>query len=174
MHKPISIDYDFSSLLDIDWNDHLTHYISFKKVENTETMKRFGSYPSTLTDDNTYIYQKFFDADEVDLALLQKQTNLTIHSISIIKQVPGTMIPIHHDHFYKLRQKYPNEADRAVRANIFLQDWIWGHFFQIDDQSISNWKQNTGFIFDNKVIHSSANASFLDKYTLQLTGFLND
>lgn len=174
MILPIKIDFNSTPYLSINWDEYLTYYLSFKKTENYLTVNKFGSYPDSLTDENTYIYQKFFDKSEESFIGLENQLNMEIHSISIIKQVPGTMIPIHHDHFFKLRQKFPSKADKAVRANIFLQDWQWGHFFQIDNQSISNWTKNTGFIFNNQVIHSSANASFIDKFTLQVTGFLND
>ena len=169
-----SIDYDFSFIYDLDWEIEKTLYLEFKKKENIETIKIYGNYPDSLNDYNTYIYQKFFNNQEVNYEKLGKQLNMDLQTVSVIKQRPGTVIPIHHDAFFRLAQKYPESAHRAMRANIFLEDWEWGHFFQIDNVNPESWLKNTGYIFNNKVIHSSANASFKDKYTLQCTGFLNE
>ena len=172
--KKCAIDYDFNFIYGLDWNIDKTLYLDLKKKENILTIQKYGNYPDSLNDDNTYIYQKFFNTDEIDFKTLGEQVNIDIHTLSIIRQRPGTMIPIHHDAFFQLAQKFPKLSNKAVRANIFLEDWVWGQFFQIEDINPESWVKNTGYIFNNKVIHSSANASFSDKHTLQLTGFLNE
>ena len=61
-----------------------------------------------------------------------------------------------------------------VRANYFLEDWKLGHFIQFNDKVFTHWKELTGFIFNQDIPHLSANCGMQDKFTLQLSGFLDD
>ena len=95
-------------------------------------------------------------------------------SVSVIKQEPGNIIPLHRDMFYKIDSEYPNRKEEKVRANIFLEDWKSGHFLEFDKEPHTHWKANEGFVFNKEVTHLSANAGLEDKYTLQISGFYND
>ena len=77
------------------------------------------------------------------------------------------------DRFYKLRQKVQDNSRQPVRANIFLEDWKMGHILQFEDRVITNWKKHTGFVFNEYVQHLSSNCGMQNKYTLQVSGFLN-
>ena len=74
------------------------------------------------------------------------------------KQPPGMTNPMHRDTFYQINKKFPNEERTKVRANLQLLDW----------------KANTGYMWDSAVLHLAANAGLEDRYSLQVSGFLND
>ncbi len=117
----------------------------------------------------TYHYQIF-----INVALVRNisfNIGIDVKTASIILQPPGHTIHLHEDKFFKLKNEYPNApVDRIVRANIFLEDWVWGQFMQFDDLAVTKWKKNEGYIFNCTVPHLSTNASFENKYTLQITG----
>ena len=98
---------------------------------------------------------------------------MEVHTVSAIEQRPGNTIPLHIDRFYKLRQKVQDNTRQPVRVNIFLEDWKMGHILQFEDKVITNWKKHTGFIFNEHVLHLSSNCGMQNKYTLQVSGFLN-
>ena len=128
----------------------------------------------TYTDTNTIHYQIFWDKDKVDFKLIGEQLNMQVETISSIKQNPGFCIPPHRDYFYKLKQKYNKKLPGLpVRVNIFAQDWQTGHFLQVDNEVITNWKQGEGYVWDSTPLHCSANAGLVPKYTVQVSGFLN-
>lgn len=134
--------------------------------ENEPTIK-------TYNNGNTKFYQIFWNKDKVDFKLIGEQLNMQIETISSIKQEPGFCIPPHRDAFYQLKQKYNKKLPGLpVRVNIFAQDWQPGHFLQVENEVITNWKQGEGYVWDSTPLHSSANAGLKSKYTVQVSGFL--
>jgi hypothetical protein len=132
--------------------------------------------PSRYNIHNTTIHQVWWDD-----AGLKKQLgqllNVDVVSISAISQPPGQTIPYHVDHFYKIRTQFPNDNRTHVRANIFLEDWKFGHILQYESDGEwycpTHWRQGEGFMWDNNVPHLSGNNGFDNKYTLQVSGFYN-
>jgi hypothetical protein len=49
-----------------------------------------------------------------------------------------------------------------------------GQFLQYDNIVDTHWKAGDGHMWDENVLHLGANAGFERKYTLQVSGFLND
>jgi hypothetical protein len=48
-----------------------------------------------------------------------------------------------------------------------------GHFLQYDDTVVTHWLSGEGFMWDSEVLHVGANAGMENKFTLQVSGFLN-
>ena len=170
--KETSIDYDLSFIYNIDWSSYKDCLKDMMLEKLKDLHASYGGLPTSYVNENTTVYQKFFDRTEIDYDILSHQTNIDIYTVSIIKQKPGNCIPLHTDKFYKLRQLKPN--GNAVRANIFVEDWADGHILQFEKQLKWNWKKNTGWIFNEYVSHLSGNCGMQDKYTLQLSGFLKN
>jgi hypothetical protein len=88
------------------------------------------------------------------------------------------VIPIHRDTFFQIRKQFPDDKRRKVRANIYLENWSVGHFiqYQLNNKwhNSTHWCQGEGWMWDNEILHLSANAGMYDKYTLQVSGFLNE
>lgn len=168
-----SINYDTSFIFDLDWADYKDDSTAYHALRQKDLHAPWGGLPNTYNEHNTAIYQRFFSKDEIDFDELGKQLNIETHSISAIKQEPGNIIPLHSDTFYKVKQVAPDDVRPAVRANIFLEDWMLGHVIQFNNSMITDWEKHTGFIFDGSVPHLSANCGMQSKYTLQISGFLN-
>ena len=166
-----SIDYDMSFVYDINWNTYKESLKDIMTEKLKELHKPYGGMPTSYNYDNTVIYQKFLNRDEIDYELLGKQTGLDVYTISVIQQRPGNCIPLHIDKFYKLKKLYPDSAGEPVRANIYIEDWKAGHILQFEDELKWEWKKNTGWIFNEHVKHLSGNCGMENKYTLQLSGF---
>ncbi len=164
-------DYDTSAFFNVDWDEMACSCIQHHKTEQIDLYP--DGFPDTFVLDNTTIYQKFFSKEEADYEALGKLTGVEVVSLSIIKQKPGHMIPMHRDMFYKIGLAQPDRTDPKVRANIFLGDWKPGQYLEFNEEPCTHWKKNDGFIFDQDVIHLSVNAGGYDKYTLQISGFYN-
>ena len=168
--EPVTIDVNTDIFFDVDWKKYRASCIQHQKTEQKD-LHPDKKMPDSLVLDNTAIHQKFFERDEVDFDELGKQTNIEVVSVSVIKQEPGNIIPLHRDMFHKITTEYPERMSVKVRANIFLEDWKSGHFLEFDKKPHTHWKANEGFVFNSLVTHLSANAGLEDKYTLQISGF---
>lgn len=170
--KHIKLDYDFDHLLEGLEDVERSSCVAHQKTEQTDLHP--NGFPESYVLDNTAIRQKFFSPEEIDFEELGRQTNMEVISVSIIKQEPGNVIPIHRDMFFKVKQKYPERTDMIVRANIFLGDWATGQYLEFDNEPCTHWEKNEGYIFNSEVLHLSSNAGNQDKYTMQISGFYVD
>lgn len=165
MIKSVKLDFDLTFFLDNDFTVDVTQAGSFEHGEGL---------PLTYNQENTIIHQIWWTSDQVDFTNIGKQLGIDVITMSAIKQNPGHTNPWHIDRFYKIKQTYPNDTRQTVRANIFLEDWKIGHFLQVEDKVVTHWKAGEGFIWDESVYHLSSNAGLEPKFTLQVSGFLNE
>lgn len=170
--KPVKVDYDFSYIYSLPWADYEHNCLGHQQVELKDIHDKFGGFPNSYSHHNTMFYQKFFERGEIDFENLGNQVGVDVVTISMIKQPPGMTNPLHRDTFYKINKDFPSESRMKVRANIFLEDWKWGHILQYDDVVVSHWKKNTGYMWNSEVLHLAANCGLEDRYTLQISGFL--
>lgn len=177
MLKKVKIDYDFKTLLEGDYCKDQT-CIPHQKVELTDIHKKHGGFPDSYTEANTNISQVWWDNDQIDFDSLEQQLGIEIITISTIRQRPGNVIPVHRDTFYQIKKRFPDEKRTKVRANIHLEDWKMGHLIQYnhnnDWHTYTHWKAGEGLMWDETVEHIGANIGLNDKYTLQISGFLNE
>ena len=93
--------------------------------------------------------------------------------VTINKLEPGSLIPPHRDMFYRLRE-LTDGVDVSgmvlVRVNVLLQDKKYGHFLDIDNVALSDYRKGDYVYIQQGVIHSVVNAGFENRYTLQVTG----
>jgi len=174
MYKKIFFKTDYATLLNATYNES-RHCLSPEELNEFEaTRKKFGlaSLPKTYIPENTTIYQRFWKHDELDFDNIGKDLKMEIITISTIKQPPGNIIPLHVDSYYQTKKEFPNSKKTLVRANIYLQDWQWGHFIQYENEVKSHWQQGEGVMSDDQVLHLSCNAGLTDKFTMQVSGFL--
>ena len=174
--KEASIQLNFDNLINsIEWEDFKNDdYFNHHHNEQKDVHKRLGfnTIPDTYCQYNTAIHQKMFTSEEIDFSEFQQQLQIEPITVSFIKMKPGNIIPLHIDTFYLIKKNYPERLnEKIVRANIFLDDWKWGHFLQIEDEIKTHWRKNTGYIWDAGVAHIAANCGLHDRYTLQVSGF---
>ena len=117
--------------------------------------------------DNSMYYRAF----EVDEAVHDFcRTLFPEYSVGIMKQPPGQTLPIHEDTFYKFAKVNNVDPYACCRVNIFLEDWQSGHYFEIDNTPVLQWKAGDAIIIDRGVFHLSGNMGMTNKYTMQITG----
>lgn len=176
--KPIYLDFDFSQVLVADYSQHTGSCIKHQVHELTDIHEEYGGFPKSYCLANTKIHQLWWTADQIDFDLLGRLLGMEVITVSTIKQPPGCVVPYHRDTFFQIRQRYPDRKEKKVRANIFLEDYSMGQFiqYQLDGklETSTDWRAGEGFLWDSDLQHLSANAGFNDKYTMQISGFLND
>jgi hypothetical protein len=173
MLKPVKLDYDFSIFLTAEYESsegscikHLTH-------ELTDVYKKFDGFPPSYCYENTRINQLWWSSDQIDFQQIGQQLGMEVVTVSSIRQLPGSVIPWNRDTFYQIKQRFPERTSPKVRANIYLEDWKLGHIIQFNDTVDVNWTQGNGWLWDSEVLHLGANAGMQNKFTLQVSGFLN-
>jgi hypothetical protein len=105
---------------------------------------------------------------------------IDVRRLVIVEIPPGTIQPIHRDHFEQhIRKMYPHEVRKPLKAQIQLQDWTPGWQFGIapternidKDWSIdTHWKAGDGWYFTHETYHLSCNASNQTKISLAAAG----
>jgi hypothetical protein len=99
------------------------------------------------------------------------QIPLQNSSITLYCMTPGTIMPEHSDTFIKYREIMSlKETDIVGRAVIFLEDWKSGHYFEIDETPMVNWKKGDYVLWKNDTPHMAANLGKDNRYTMQVTG----
>lgn len=102
---------------------------------------------------------------------VREQIPLQNSGITLYCMPPGTIMPEHSDTFIKYREiNGLSSEDNVGRAVIFLEDWKSGHYFEIDETPIVNWKKGDYVLWENDTPHMAANLGKENRYTMQVTG----
>ena len=177
MFKPLKLDLDFAPYLIADYGDTGTSCIKHQVYELTDIHQDYGGFPDSYNIHNTKIYQLWWSQDQIDYNMLGKQLNMKVVTVSTIKQPPGSVVPFHKDTFFQISKRYPERTELKVRANIYMENYHMGHFIQyvLDGkyETSTNWQAGEGFLWNSDILHLSCNGGFKDKYTMQVSGFLN-
>lgn len=119
------------------------------------------------SENNTQYWQTF----DVDDACIEFGRSLFPRfSMSVIKQMPGQTLPSHLDTFFTFSVNNGIEPKDCVRINIFLEDWKTGHYFEINETPVLQWKQGDAIMIEIEEPHLSGNMGMEPKYTMQVTG----
>jgi len=177
MIRNVKLDYDLSIFLEADYSQHYGSCISYQVREQEDIHSTVGGFPESYHEDNTRIQQLWYDDGEVDYKELGNQLGMEVITVSSILQPPGNVITLHRDTFFQIQKKYPEDKRTKIRANLYLEDWVPGHFINYQDedkqwQTSTHWSAGEGFIWDSNHLHLSANAGLVPKYTLQISGFM--
>jgi hypothetical protein len=95
---------------------------------------------------------------------------------SYYRMMPGTILPTHGDLYVKYIKLFNLQGlEHTIRrAIVFLEDWQSGHYFEGLGQPMTQWSagQVVEWIYDTP--HLAANMGSTPRYTLQITGHVND
>lgn len=104
---------------------------------------------------------------------VKMQIPLQNSSVTLYCMFPGTIMPEHSDTFTKYREIVNlSPTDDVGRAVIFLEDWKSGHYFEINNTPIVDWKKGDYVLWKNDTPHIAANLGKENRYTMQVTGIL--
>jgi hypothetical protein len=121
--------------------------------------------------DNSMYFRAFEVDDEVHEFC---RTLFPRYSVGIMKQPVGQTLPIHEDTFYQFAKNHDVDPYDCVRVNIFLEDWKSGHYFEINGNPVLHWKRGDAILIKRDEPHLSGNMGMETKYTMQITGVLNE
>jgi len=100
-----------------------------------------------------------------------KQLPLQNSGITLYCMTPGIIMPEHSDTFIKYREIMKlKSTDDVGRAVVFLEDWKSGHYFEINETPIVNWRKGDYILWKNDTPHMAANLGKENRYTMQVTG----
>jgi hypothetical protein len=101
------------------------------------------------------------------------------HSVVTVNKImPGRFIAPHNDTLYKITQKVKNEnidveGMKTYRINLFLQDRLMGHYFEMEDKTWLDYKRGDYTIIEPNKTHLVANLGYQQRFTMQITGYAN-
>jgi hypothetical protein len=81
-----------------------------------------------------------------------------------------SMLPVHRDSYSRFRNIFNCKLEDCVRVVIFPFDWKPGHYFEIQETPIVNWKSGDYVKWAGDLPHMAANIGIEPRYTIQLTG----
>lgn len=169
MLEKVKINFDFNLFTNAD------HRASVISSVQTKIFKENSNFPKDYCFENTKIHQLWWTSDSIDFKSLSDQLNMQVKTISTILLPPGSTIPLHCDTFEKLKTEYPNETGKMVRAVIYATEYEIGQFTQYRSNKttevFTNWSPGEGHLWDDQVPHVTANASYKDLITVNISGF---
>ena len=88
----------------------------------------------------------------------------------------GTILPTHGDLYLKYIDLFDLQGREHTiqRAIVFLEDWQPGHYAEYRDQAYVNWKAGSVVEWAYDTPHMAANLGLTPRYTLQITGHIDD
>lgn len=105
---------------------------------------------------------------------ISNKFQLTNPGFVFYKMKTNDIMPVHSDHYETYCGVFKVNKTKIWRLLILLEDWKSGHYLEIDNKAIVNWKAGDYLFWNNDVLHAASNIGIEDRYTLQITGTLND
>ena len=95
---------------------------------------------------------------------------------SYYRMTTGTVLPTHGDLYKKYIEVFDLKGREHTirRAIVLLEDWKSGHCLEIMGRPITDWKAGTVIEWAYNTPHMAANIGLEPRYTLQITGHVND
>lgn len=96
--------------------------------------------------------------------------------IAFYRMRTGTVMPNHSDLYKRYIELFNLEGQEHTihRALVLLEDWKSGHYLEVNGAPMVSWRagQVVEWIYDTP--HMAANIGLEDRYTLQITGHIDD
>jgi hypothetical protein len=88
----------------------------------------------------------------------------------------GTVLPTHGDLYLKYVDIFNLHGREHTirRAIVFLEDWQPGHYAEYMDRAYVNWRAGAVIEWTYDTPHMAANLGLTPRYTLQITGHVDD
>ena len=95
---------------------------------------------------------------------------------SYYKMRTGTVLPTHQDRYVKYISLFNLKGREHIirRAVVFLEDWQPGHYAEYEGRPFVNWRAGAVVEWTYDAPHMAANLGLTPRYTLQITGHVDD
>lgn len=140
----------------------------FTDQQTVERWKKLGhnyeKYTGLMRDQSSDLPQWCFD--------VKNQIPLQNSTATLYCMMPGTIMPEHTDTYLKYKQinNIDLTSKNVSRCIVFLEDWKSGHYFEVDNTPVTNWKRGDYVLWRDDTPHIAANIGSENRYTLQITG----
>jgi len=164
--------------LQVFWDDEYKrlNYINepFNDTENTRCWIEQG-YPAKFTGDMCDMTQPQPSWNQQFIDIFADLGWKDIGT-SYYKMNTGTVLPTHGDLYTKYIELFDLRGQEHTirRAIVFLEDWHPGHYAEYLDQPLVKWQAGTVIEWPYDTPHMAANLGLEPRYTLQITGHMND
>jgi len=121
---------------------------------------------------NTFTGDMFAEQDQMPdwVNDVQNEIGLFDCGFTFYKMKSGIVMPKHVDHFETYCRIFNCKKNQVWRAIVALEDWQSGHYFEIDNTPIIDYKAGDYVIWSHEMEHMAANLGQNTRYTLQITG----
>ena len=160
------------------WDDEFKHLTYINEVFNDpENLKLWTSagYPNRFTGDlcDMRSEQPTWNHRFIDIFSSKGWQDI---GTSYYRMSTGTVLPTHGDLYKKYVQLFNLQGREHTirRAIIFLEDWQPGHYAELVDQPFVDWRAGAVLEWNYDAPHMAANLGLAPRYTLQITGHVDD
>jgi hypothetical protein len=160
------------------WDDEFKHLDYVNELFND---------PANVNRWTSQGYANKFTGDMCDMRSQQPSWNKTFIDIytemgwkdigtSYYRMTTGTTLPLHSDLYVRYIDLFglAGQEHRIRRAVIFLEDWRSGHYFEGAGQAVTGWRAGDAVEWIYDLPHMAANIGLDPRYTLQITGHVDD
>lgn len=88
----------------------------------------------------------------------------------IYKMETTEIMPVHVDHYETYMRLFNVERKDIRRVIVFLKNWESGHYFEIANRGLVNWRKGDYVEWTADEPHAASNIGLTPRYTLQITG----
>ena len=103
---------------------------------------------------------------------LDLNLNINASMVRLLRYDPGQCLPLHTDSYSAFKKRFGDK--KTTRYFVAVSPWDWGHFLQVHDNMIHHWEPGYAVEIPNDVFHLSGNCGILPKYSLTITGHVNE
>lgn len=95
---------------------------------------------------------------------------------SYYRMATGTILPVHSDLYTKYINLFNLKGREPTirRAIVLLEDWKSGHYLEVSGIPQAEWSAGTVIEWTYDTPHMAANIGLNPRYTLQITGHVDD
>jgi len=160
------------------WNDefHDLDYVNeeFNDPDNLKLWTELG-YPNRFTGDMCDMRspQPEWNSRFVDMFAGKGWRDI---GTSYYRMNTGTVLPTHGDLYKKYIKLFDLQGREQTirRAIIFLEDWKSGHYAELEGVPFVGWRAGAVLEWVYDTPHMAANLGTEPRYTLQITGHVDD
>lgn len=155
------------------WDNSFKNYFYIKKpLPNHEIQQ----WKEIGYDHKSFNGEMFNDINSIPVwcHTIAERFHLSNPGFVFYKMKTNDIMPVHLDHYETYIKIFNADKNKIWRLIVLLEDWKSGHYLEIDNTAIVNWKAGDYIFWNNDVPHAASNIGLEDRYTLQITGTIND
>jgi hypothetical protein len=104
----------------------------------------------------------------------EQQFNINDVGTSYYRMATGVILPTHSDTYRRYIELFNCKLQDVTRILVMPEDWKSGHYLEIADVAYTSWKAGDYFWWTGAVPHMAANIGVEPRYTIQITGHVNE